>query len=126
MKKINIIYWIVTGLFAALMLFSALPDILSSAEAVDFMKMLGYPAYFIPFIGVAKVLGVIAILIPGFPKIKEWAYAGLVFDLIGAFYSVAATAGIASALPLLLFIAFGFGSYILYHKKQNLKTALTS
>jgi uncharacterized membrane protein YphA (DoxX/SURF4 family) len=56
-------------------------------EAVQFITHLGYPTYFIPFIGVAKLLGCIAILIPKFDKIKEWAYAGLVFDLIGAVYS---------------------------------------
>ena len=42
------------------------------------------PAYLISFLSIAKILGVIAILIPGFPRIKEWAYAGLMFDLIGA------------------------------------------
>jgi hypothetical protein len=51
----------------------------------------GVPLYLIPFIGIAKVLGVIAILIPGFPKLKEWAYAGLFFDLIGATYSICAS-----------------------------------
>jgi hypothetical protein len=117
MKKTNIIYWIFTGLFAGLMLFSSIPDILIAPEAVTFMTQLGYPIYFMPFIGVAKLLGVIAILIPGFPKIKEWAYAGLIFDLIGAIYSVAATNGITSGLPLFLFVGLGAFSYIFYHKK---------
>jgi DoxX-like protein len=71
MKKIKIIYWIITGLFAAFMLFTAIPDIIMDPEAIKFMTALGYPLYFIPFIGVAKVLGAIAILIPGFPRIKE-------------------------------------------------------
>ena len=70
------------------MLFSSIPDVMATPEATKFMSgMLGYPAYFTPFIGVAKILGVIAILIPGFPRIKEWAYAGLAYDLIGAVYS---------------------------------------
>ncbi len=76
--------------------------------------------YFIPFIGFAKALGVIAILIPGFPRIKEWAYAGLIFDLIGAMVSVACTAGFASALPILVFIAFGAAAYGFHLKKLNL------
>ena len=117
MKKTKIIYWIVTGLFSAFMISTAIPDIIVMPDAVKFMTDLGYPMYFIPFIGVAKVLGGIAILIPGFPKIKEWAYAGLLFDLIGAAYSVAVTTGIASALPVFIFVAFGFGAYFLYHKK---------
>ena len=85
MKKTKILYWTFTGLFAFMMLGSAIPDVLSAQDAVKGMHDgLGYPFYFIPFIGVAKVLGVIAILVPGFPKIKEWAYAGLTFDLVGA------------------------------------------
>jgi uncharacterized membrane protein YphA (DoxX/SURF4 family) len=117
MKKTKTLYWIFTILFGAFMLFSAIPDILSTPEAVDFMTKLGYPMYFLPFIGVAKVLGVIAILIPGFPRIKEWAYAGLMYDLIGATYSIAATTGIVNGLPIFLFVALGFCSYIFYHKK---------
>ena len=84
MKKTKILYWIITGLFSAFMLFSAIPDILVTPDAITFMNGLGYPTYIIPFLGVAKLLGVIAILIPGFPGIKEWAYAGLFFDLIAA------------------------------------------
>jgi uncharacterized membrane protein YphA (DoxX/SURF4 family) len=88
MKKTKIIYWTTTLLFAAFMIFSAIPDILMMADAKEYIKHLGYPDYFIPFIGVAKLLGSIAILIPNFKKIKEWAYAGLFFDLIGAVYSI--------------------------------------
>lgn len=117
MKKINIIYWITTILFAAVMTFSAIPDIVLTKETLDFMIMLGYPDYFTIFIGVAKILGVIAILVPGFPRIKEWAYAGLFFDLIGAMYSVASVAGIAAGLPILIFGLPGVFSYIYYHKK---------
>ncbi len=123
MKKTKIIYWIITILFGGFMLFSAIPDVLNNPEAIKFMTDLGYPLYFIPFIGVVKIVGVIAILIPGFPKIKEWAYAGLVFDLVGAMYSIAATAGIVASLPLLLFIAFAFASYYFYHKLLKEKVA---
>lgn len=80
-------YWIVTGLMAAFMLMSAIPDILMIPMAVDVFTHLGYPTYLLPFIGIAKTLGVVAILVPGFARLKEWAYAGLVFDLIGALYS---------------------------------------
>lgn len=90
MKRTTILYRIFTGLFAFLMLGASIPDIISAPFAVEGMAQLGYPVYFVPFIGVAKLLGVIAILIPGYPRIKEWAYAGLVFDLIGATYSIIA------------------------------------
>ncbi len=122
MKKTNVLYWIFTGLFAALMLFSAIPDILNAPEAVTFMTSLGYPLYFTPFIGVAKLLGVIAILIPGYPRIKEWAYAGLVFDLIGAVYSqIGAGMAHAALVFMLLPFSLAFGSYYFYHKRLKLK-----
>ena len=124
MKKIKTFYWITTMLFSMRMLFSSIPDIFVIPDAVKFMANLGYPVYLIRFIGVAKLLGVIAILIPGFPKIKEWAYAGLMFDLFGAIYSVAYIGGIANAVPIFLFVALGFGSYFFYHKK--LKEALSN
>ena len=117
MKKTKTLYWIFTGLFGAAMLFSAIPDIMCVPDAITFMTQLGYPIYLISFIGVAKLLGVIAILIPGFPRIKEWAYAGLVFDLIGAMYSITAQSGFISALPMLIFLILAFCSYIFYHKK---------
>ena len=88
MKKTNIIYWTATVLFGGFMLFSAIPDLIVVPEAVEFVSnKLGYPEYIIPFLGAAKTLGVIALVIPGFPRITEWAYAGLTFDLIGATYS---------------------------------------
>ena len=120
MKKTKIFYWIVTGLFSAFMLFSAIPDILSVPDAITVMNHLGYPNYIIPFLGVAKLLGIIAILIPGFPRIKEWAYAGLFFDLVGATYSAIATDGLLPQVSFMLLpIGFLFLSYILYHKKMQ-------
>jgi hypothetical protein len=117
MKRINICYWIFTGLFAAFMGLTAIPDIIMSDDVMVFMRLLGYPDYFVPFIGWAKVLGSIAILIPGFPRIKEWAYAGLFFDLIGAIYSVIAVGQSAGAVFILLPMIIGVLSYIFYHKK---------
>lgn len=125
MKKINILYWIFTGLFGGFMLFSAIPDILMIPEAVEFVTTkLGYPQYIIPFIGVAKALGVIAILIPGFPRLKEWAYAGLFIDLVGATYSTICVDGVQPemAFMLLPFTLFML-SYVYYHKRERLRIA---
>ncbi|MEP6738037.1 MAG: DoxX family protein [Chryseolinea sp.] len=122
MKKTKIFYWVFTGLFAAFMLASAIPDILVSDEAVKFMTDLGYPKYIIAFLGVAKLLGSIAILVPGYPRIREWAYAGLFFDLIGATYSNIAMAGFQ--LPMLFMVLpFGLGilSYVYAHKLTSAK-----
>ncbi|MFM2326599.1 MAG: hypothetical protein RIR31_801 [Bacteroidota bacterium] len=122
MKKTKLLYWIFTLLFGGFMLFSAVPDILLSPETVTFMQHLGYPDYFTVFIGVAKALGVIAILIPGFNRIKEWAYAGLFFDLIGAVYSLVAIEGFAPPMAFMLIpFVLGILSYVYYHKKISLK-----
>ena len=118
----KIAYWIVTGLMAALMALSAVPDILRIPEAVEIFRHLGYPEYLLPFIGVAKILGVIAVLVPRFPRLKEWAYAGLVFDVIGAFYSHLSVGDPPSAwiLPLIA-LALIAGSYFLYQKTTTVK-----
>jgi hypothetical protein len=108
-----------TGLSAAMMLLSSIPNILSVPDAVDLViKHLGYPMYFLPMIGVAKLVGSIAILIPGFPRIKEWAYAGLIYDLVAAIYSVIAVGDPAGSwLPISVPILLLAGSYIYHHKR---------
>lgn len=119
MKKIKLLYWVVTGLFAAFMIFSSVSNVLLAPEAVEMLSnQLGYPKYIIPFLGVAKILGAIAILIPSFRRIKEWAYAGLCFDLVGAFYSLLQVEGPQpSVFFMLIFIGLLFVSYFLWHKK---------
>ena len=120
MKKTNILYWTFTGLFAALMLFSAIPNIKTNPESVQIITQLGYPVYLIPFLGVAKLLGSMTILMPGFPRLKEWAYAGLFFDLLGATYSGIMVGGFEPAMAFML-VFFGLGalSYVYYHKRQS-------
>lgn len=126
MKKIKIFYWIFTILFAGFMFMSAVPDFLVMQLAVDGFKAMGFPAHLVPFLGVAKALGVIAILIPGFPRIKEWAYAGLIFDLIGAIYSlIMIHVPAADWVPVFLPLALGVLSYIFYHKKLKAQAALS-
>lgn len=118
MKKTKIIYWTTTLLFAGFMAFSAVPDILLSPDAVQFITHLGYPEYFIVFIGVAKLLGSAAILVPMFKKIKEWAYAGLFFDLIAAVYSLIYMDGFnAGMLVMAIVFAIAITSYV-YNEKM--------
>ena len=122
MKKTKILYWVFTGLFAFVMFGSAIPDVFSQPIAIQGMHTnLGYPLYLIPFVGIAKWLGVAAILIPGYPRIKEWAYAGLFFDLTGATYSIIAS-GINKEQWVFMIIPIGLGilSYVYYHKKLKL------
>ena len=121
MKKIKIWYWIVTILFAGFMIFSAIPDIMMAPEAMTMITGLGYPKYFVPFIGWAKVIGVIAVLIPGFRRIKEWAYAGLFFDLFGATYSALNFGFQPPMLFMIVPFSLLFASYFLWHKMLELK-----
>jgi len=83
MKQPNIPYWAITLLMAAFMLMASIPDVLRIPAAIGVFSHLGYPIYLLPFLGAAKILGVIAVLVPAFQRLKEWAYAGLVFDLTG-------------------------------------------
>jgi len=116
-KRDTILFWVFTALFAAFMLTSTIPNILSAPEWIEVFKQLGYPLYMLPAIGVAKLLGIIALLVPGFPRIKEWAYAGFFFDLTGAVYSGLAAGGF-DPLMLIMIIPYGLGtlSYFFYHK----------
>lgn len=119
MKRINILYWTFTGLMVVLMLFSGITGLASPAQSQALISgHLGYPEYFTPLISAAKLVGVVAILVPGFPRLKEWAYAGFVFDLGMAIYSFMA---VGDPFVSTLFIVFGlvliFGSYIFYHKR---------
>ncbi len=117
-KRTPMLFWVFTGLFSAFMLSSAIPNILSAPEWVEIFKQLGYPLYMLPVIGAAKLLGVIALLVPGYPRIKEWAYAGFFFDLSGAVYSGLAVGGFNPLMLVMLFpYATGTLSYIYHHKR---------
>ena len=86
-RRNKIIYWIATGWLALGMTSTGIVQIIKMKEEVDMMTHLGYPLYFLTIIGVWKILGVIAILIPKFPLLKEWAYAGFFFAMSGAVFS---------------------------------------
>ncbi|MCR8643281.1 DoxX family protein [Paenibacillus sp. N1-5-1-14] len=126
MKKTTILYWVFTVLLVALMGMGAIPDMLSDPSAVALFDHLGYPAYLLPFIGFAKLLGVIAILVPKFSRIKEWAYAGFVFDLTGAMYSNVMVDGFASVTMFLIGYVVIAGSYIYSHKRQKARLLQTN
>src|ERR1700712_4158190 len=130
-KTTNLIYWISTIAFAALMIFSAVGGLQPSQQTIQLMHdVLGYPIYFIQYISIAKLIGSIAILIPGLNRsLKEWAYAGLFFDLAGAIYSGVASSGKFDLmmLTMLLWILSGVVSYYFWHKKikDNITQSVT-
>jgi len=118
MKATKIIYWICTILIIALMLWSAYGTFfIHSPEGEKIMKQIQIPLYLMKFLAVGKVLGAIVILLPGFRRLKEWAYAGYFFDLAGATACFIATGSpVAEWAPMLVFIALLLGSYFSYHK----------
>lgn len=86
-KRNKIIYWISTLWLALGMLSTGIVQILKQKQEVDMMSHLGYPVYFLTIIGIWKILGIIAVLIPKFGLLKEWTYAGFFFAMSGAIFS---------------------------------------
>jgi hypothetical protein len=123
-KTLTTLYWVFTVLFALLMLFASVGGLQPTADTIKVMHDgMGFPVYFIQYISVAKVIGVIAILIPNLKKgVKEWAYAGLFFDLAGAVYSGVASAGKFDPLmlTLIIWIVPGILSYYYWKKISHL------
>lgn len=110
--------WIATGLMAILIVLSAIPDILQIPDAVSVFQHLGYPRQLLPFLGTAKLLGVAAVLAPGVMRIKEWAFAGLTFDLIGALYSHLSVGDMPAAwMPAVIGLALITISYTAYRAR---------
>ncbi len=118
MKATKILYWVFTGLFSILCVYGSIIDIIHTPDAIQLIAHLGYPLYFMTFIGLVRLFGVIAILIPGYPRIKEWAYAGLVFDMGGALYShLAVNDTFNLYAPAALALVLALGCYIYYRKR---------
>jgi hypothetical protein len=121
-KNVKIIYWIITALFALMMLLDGFAGTFRVAGAKEALAYLGYPEYLSTILGIAKILGVIAILQTLFRPIKEWAYAGFTFTFIGAFASHAFTgSGIGFLIVPIVMLAIVFLSYFLWRKIESEK-----
>lgn len=116
MKRDRIIYWVLTTIVALGFAMSSFMYLGRSAELLQGFKQLGYPEYFVTILGLAKLLGAIALLNPWWDKIKEWAYAGFVFTLLGATWTHIATHSPFTA-PL-IFLVLTVASYIFYRRVQ--------
>lgn len=86
-NKNKIIYWFFTLWLALGMASTGIVQLIKMEAEVELMANLGYPAYMLTILGIWKILGVIAVLIPKFPLVKEWAYAGFFFVMSGAIFS---------------------------------------
>ncbi len=121
-QKTTILYWVFTLLFSAFMIWSSYSGIDPKGQTLDFLHgYLGYPVYFIHFISMAKIIGSVVILIPGLNKIKEWAYAGLFFDLAGALFSIYMVQKKfdAGTLFILVPVLLGAASYYFWNKQKT-------
>ena len=83
----NAIYWVTTALLALELALGGVWDVLRVPQVHVIIDRLGYPPYFLVLLGIWKLLGAVAVIIPRFPRLKEWAYAGVVFNLTGALVS---------------------------------------
>lgn len=121
MKSTNIIYWILTGMLALLMAFSGIANMMAGPPSIEVFDHIHFPHYMIQFLGLAKLLGAIVVIIPGFPRLKEWAYAGLSYDLLGAIYAAISVGDpIGKWAPITIGLLLIAGSYIFFHKRRKL------
>lgn len=113
MDKKRIGYWAVTGLFVFALGMAGVMDVSRGPDIAEAMKHLGYPLYFAAILGTWKLLGAVALVVPGAPRLKEWAYAGFCFNLTGAVVSHVAVGDAGGAVPALVLFTIGAASYAL-------------
>lgn len=125
-KTTKIIYWVATIWLALGMVSTGAVQLLKAKEGqggADMLAHLGYPLYILTLLGIGKILGVVAILIPKFPVVKEWAYAGFFFIMSGAIFSHMVTDdSITEILPSLLLLILTVVSW--YFRPPNRKPVL--
>jgi len=119
-KKIS--YWIFTAWLALGMTSTGIVQLIKMDDEVSRIESLGYPVYLLTLLGIWKLLGVVAILVPKFPVIKEWAYAGFFFTCTGAAFShLNVHDSIGDIFTCLLLLALTITSYLL--RPASRKTA---
>lgn len=115
-KAKTIAYWAATGLFVFELIYGALWDfnLVNKSYAAGVLRHLGYPIYLLTILGIAKSLAAVAIVIPDFLRLKEWAYAGATFIFLGALSShILARDVAASYIAPIIFTFFVLSSYFL-------------
>jgi len=119
MKTTKIVYWITTSLLSAFFLFSSFMYLGQNPELMNSFKLLGFPVIFVQMLGLAKLLGAIALINPWLPKLREWAYAGFSFVLICAIWLHVAT-HTPFVMPLVFAVLMGV-SYYFHERLQKSK-----
>lgn len=120
-ERNKIIYWFATAWLALGMVSTGIVQLIKMQEEVDVIINLGYPDYLLTLLGVCKILGVIAVLVPGFPLIKEWAYAGFFFMMSGAAFShIVAGDSVNDLFPSLLLLTLTMVSWYLRPENRRI------
>ena len=121
------VYWCATGILGLDFIVGGAANLAHPVQVLSAMQHLGYPVYFASILGFWKILGGVALLVPGVPLLKEWAYAGVCFDLTSAAVSLAASGDGASevAAPL-VFAVLAITSYLLRPQSRTLRAAAPS
>jgi len=123
-KRNKIIYWVSTLWLALGMTSTGIAQFIKMKEDVDLFNRLGYPIYFLTILGIWKILGVIAVLIPRFPLLKEWAYAGFFFAMSGAVLShLASGSGAIDYFGPVLLIVLTITSWYFRPEERKLVSA---
>ena len=122
-RWLTIAYWVSTGLFGLVMLNGAFGDLTRAEFVMNSILGLGFPAYLATILGTGKLLGAIAILYPGFYRLKEWAYAGFTFNLLGAVasHTLAGDPFVESIPPLVLWVLMAV-SYTFHYLRTKGQT----
>ena len=87
-RRYIVAYWVTTALVVFELVLGGVWDVMRVPQARELIERLGYPPYFLVILGIWKLLGAVALVIPRFPRLKEWAYAGVLFDMTGAVASL--------------------------------------
>jgi uncharacterized membrane protein YphA (DoxX/SURF4 family) len=123
-SRIKNLYWTFTLLFIVPMIASGIGYSAAVPPIVKGMAQLGFPFYLIRFLGAAKLLGAVAILSDKFPRLKEWAYAGFTFNLVGAAFSHLCSGEGPKALIPLVILSFAIFSYRYWNQLASLRIAM--
>ena len=117
-KTARIWYWVITILFVAFMLFGAISEVMQTDSAQKSLASLQYPVYLNYILGIAKMIGAVALIQWRFKTIKEWAYAGFTVDILGAAASSHFVEGIGSAIFTAIFLVPLFLSYYFWKRSE--------
>src|SRR5712691_8620775 len=124
MKTKVIGYWAATIILGLVLLSGGAADVAHQEGTLEVVTRLGYPLYFLTILGFWKLLGGIALLVPGFPRLKEWAYAGIFFEMTGAAASHAACGDYGHyafhIIVPLFFVGLAFASWALRPQSRTL------